>query len=640
MRGDGVDGPLLQRGSSTVFADLALQFVEEAIQECGDEPIPMVLLQAVILLTHWLLGRGVRGRAWRYLGVAVRAALELELHLVDAEPASSTPISPQQWIEDEERRRAWWAVWEMDVYASVIRRCRTEIDWSQNKTFLPVSDGFWAKGEPRPSCYLHQHFNERWKALKASQNDDPKTWYILINSLMKDAQTLNGPLSVEKDSGGDQADPVTTWAPTEERSQESHPNRNAAMRLATIRNALYCTLMALPHNLRYRGGPLTFGAKHVDRFRVLTQRKTDTHIYGIHFASQLTKTIIAKGYFIEASRDPSLHRGTSTERQSTPKSTAVWLSSHEALDLALEASDEILMIIRRSCDDQFRYVNPFFASTIWFAGAVQMIHRHLRCSDATERALVDSNFALLRLSHQQFATYWNLSVSLREHLEDVESGLRRLTMMMHKQASTERSGRNSTPSFGRSRKATSPGYRQASEVNDTAMHNYDRQVQELSDLSALKSPQRGVAATAATGENLPSERHISPDEQQQTRGARLQEDSGGTFDLSGPIADDGEYASSKADGGTDSHHHHIHQPLAMSSLMDIVETPMHDDLTADFPPLSEQPHVPGESLDPQGLTPLPPLEGEGGMLSSLSDADHAFDVVAYLETMQPFSTIY
>jgi hypothetical protein len=425
------NGDIMQQDGATKFSGLALKFVEEAIQECKDEPIPLVLLQALILLTHWLLIQGVKGRAWRYLGVAIRAACDLNLHLVDFNKLNTTYTSPQQWVEEEERRRAWWAIWEMDLFASIIRRCPTGIDWSRNKTYLPVRDEDWAKGDPQASCYLELNVSQRWKSLEASHNESPKAWFLVISSLIKDAQTFTSPTGIEDHFGDSQRPLEPDSVPGNRTHNEQILPRESALRLYTIRNALDCALLALPSSLSYRGTHLSFGTKDIDRSRALVQRAADASLYSIHFVSQLAKMMIAKGCFIGTSRYPKILNGCRPPTENVkPSSERAGLlpSSHEALDAALEAADEILSILRRSCDDQFRYVNPVLASTIWFAGAVQLVHRYLRSSDATDRALMDSNSDFLRLKHQKFVSYWNLPIALRKNLEEVETMLQHLAI--------------------------------------------------------------------------------------------------------------------------------------------------------------------------------------------------------------------
>jgi hypothetical protein len=134
----------------------------------------------------------------------------------------------------------------MDVFASVIRRCPTGIDWSQNKTLLPIDDENWFLGKPQQSCFLELGLVDRWKALQASGNQSPKAWFIIVNSFMKEAQTIPSPIGVNRDSSEQNQMSISCIQPSNEQTDE------ARSRLATIYNSLRCFKMALPLGLKYR----------------------------------------------------------------------------------------------------------------------------------------------------------------------------------------------------------------------------------------------------------------------------------------------------------------------------------------------------------------------------------------------------
>ena len=103
------------------FRTLSQVHIDQAFRECGDSKPTLVLLQALALSTFQQLIRGARGLAWRSLGTCVRVAYELDLHLVDSDEREQeinlTDKAAQSWCLDEEKRRIWWAIWEMDTFA-------------------------------------------------------------------------------------------------------------------------------------------------------------------------------------------------------------------------------------------------------------------------------------------------------------------------------------------------------------------------------------------------------------------------------------------------------------------------------------------------------------------------------------------
>lgn len=129
------DASSIQQYQSSHFADMASKKISQALDEYGDASCSLCLLQACILHSFYELTRSVRSRAWRVLGQCIRIAYgELQLHLVDQEfdsssPTADTDIDVEDWAQREEKRRAWWAIWEMDVFASTIRRLPTALDW-------------------------------------------------------------------------------------------------------------------------------------------------------------------------------------------------------------------------------------------------------------------------------------------------------------------------------------------------------------------------------------------------------------------------------------------------------------------------------------------------------------------------------
>jgi hypothetical protein len=131
--------------STTYWFELADGLIREGLDECPDEAPPICLLQAIIIITFQKLIRHVRGKARRALGECVRVAYELQLYLVDLEQDRDTAEDSNaqyrhDWIKTEERRRAWWAIWEFDIFASTIKRLPTALDWTLNKAYLPRCD--------------------------------------------------------------------------------------------------------------------------------------------------------------------------------------------------------------------------------------------------------------------------------------------------------------------------------------------------------------------------------------------------------------------------------------------------------------------------------------------------------------------
>ncbi|KAM0244422.1 hypothetical protein ACHAP5_006224 [Fusarium lateritium] len=414
-------GPRLPPGcaplSTSHLSNLARQSLNVAISECEDESLPFCVLQALILVTHCLLVQGVGGRASRYLGICIQSAYQLNLHLVDAGHLSGeTTLDAVRWCEDEERRRAWWAIWDMDVLASVIGRCPASIDWSLNETFLPAEDERWDRSEPQASCHLDHDISKRWKALSSTGNKSPRAWLSVVSSYVKDAQRITSPTAVEG---------------------PHQKGTDAAMnRLMALLNNLHCTSVWMPEELKYRYQYLHFGSREPNRMKATADRLQHASIYSTHCLIQLAKLMINRYWIFQSvktgsfsdndkhrppgyvSNDNSWHGRLEFPDRGRPPANASL-----ALNQYLEASDEVCTLVRRSYEDHYKYVQPYLANTIWLAGAVQLFHKLLVPSTTTGQELIISNFQVLNTTYKRFSQYWNISKTLQNNLEVVESEL-------------------------------------------------------------------------------------------------------------------------------------------------------------------------------------------------------------------------
>lgn len=410
------------------FNALALQFIKQALDECCDETPPFCLLQAMALSTFYQLTNGVRGRAWRLLGSCVRIAYELRLHLVDYEGRSDSPkvgVDLARWSADEERRRCWWTIWEMDVFASTIRRCPTAIDWSMNDTYLPVADAHWFNNRYHASCFLEKKPMERWKKLKKCGNESPTAWFIVINSLMRNAQVL---------SRGNLQGILPGSDPNNNGAQLIHYFRNTfrkkrseedSTQLTLLVHALRCTTSSLPEALTYRGENLCFSARDLTQVTEHSNReirRLHSAKYSIYLMTQLARFMIYHHYafgeiadgtiFADKPRSPAF--GWTVAEQEHP-------TNCEGLRNCLEAADNILAITNRCADHHVQFVNPFLASTVWLATSLQILRKVFAPEAHTE--LTDSKCEILKLSCQQYTQFWRTPLALLENLDSLEERL-------------------------------------------------------------------------------------------------------------------------------------------------------------------------------------------------------------------------
>ncbi|KAL4812580.1 hypothetical protein BDW67DRAFT_178620 [Aspergillus spinulosporus] len=376
------------------FLNVALQQIDEALDECGDDTPPLCLLQACVLAAHCQLTQGVLGRAWRTLGSCVRLAYEMNLHLVDVQGPrhAAAAVDIAKWCSDEEQRRAWWAIWEMDVFATTIRRTPTAIDWSQIEILLPVDDEHWFQCQPQESCFFEPDPIRRWKVLESCGNQSPKAWFIVINSLMKEAQRISSPRGIPSRSQSDQVD-------------------KARHQLEIIANSIQCFQLALPDHLKYKNQDLTFDSR--------SARRLNSAVYNIHMMTHLARLMVYRYDVFKGRVRVSL---PSHDHQHEVSSNSRTEGEHAAVREYFDAADRILGIIHRSSADHIQYIMPFLSSTIWLASAVQLMRSQL-CRSGTLKSVVKSRYEVLHLTYKKCVQFWDMHPAVQQSLETLEKQL-------------------------------------------------------------------------------------------------------------------------------------------------------------------------------------------------------------------------
>lgn len=406
------------------FLDMSLRFIDEALDTCGDEAPPICIVQALIIATHCRLTRGVHGKAWRMLGMCVRLAYELDLHLLDAQDASEAGRDdPLKWRLAEEERRAWWAIWEMDVFASTIRRTPTGIDWRQMETHLPVDDAHWFRDHPVPSSVLERDPVQRWKSLQDSGNRSPIAWFLVINSLMKDAQLISSPPGMPFRS--DRKSSPQRSGRKGGASPYSRSIDKSRQKLEILANAVQCFVMALPQELRYRNQYLSFDAAPISG-NPGSLRNLHCGIYNIFMMIQLSRLMIYRydlfGHHAHQTCQP-IGAGQFGPHDSRGEGSLAFQDSENlSVQQYFEAADNILTIVSRCSENHIRHINPFMSSTIWLATAVQLVRKYYG-PGLPSPGLIQSRFYVLHMTYDRCTKFWGSRTAMGQNLEMLEGQL-------------------------------------------------------------------------------------------------------------------------------------------------------------------------------------------------------------------------
>ena len=412
----GINGITDMHHHPGYFLDLALQFVDDALRECGQETPPLCILQALIITEYCQLTGGVRGKAWRSLGICIRLAYELNLHVVDAvSSGDATKVDKVRWGIDEEKRRAWWAIWEMDIFASTIRRCPTGINQMHIETLLPVEDEDWFQNRPQQSCFLERDVVYTWKSLQKCGNESPKAWYIVINSLMQEARHLSSPRGVRSSSAS-----YATHSPLINRKSQDGTGDIATetrQKLATLLNSVHCFVLALPSRLQYRGQYLDFATQN--SVETLSTRQLHSSIYSIYMMTQLASLMV---HHYDAFGGPDRARCTAHGSNSRNAAETAGTIDSMALSKYFEAADNILTIVQRSAPEHVQHINPCLSSTIWLASATQLVRKQFM-PPGSNHDLVKSKFEVLHMTYKKAVEFWDIQTALQKNLETLEAQL-------------------------------------------------------------------------------------------------------------------------------------------------------------------------------------------------------------------------
>lgn len=402
---------------------LSLQYINSSLEACSSNAPPLCLLQAITLAAYYKLINGVYGPAWRLVGTGVRIAYELRLDLIDCKGEVKAPTCDSElldWTLDEERRRCWWALWEMDIFSSTIQRTPTAINWSMNETFLPVSDEYWFSNTYQTSCLLRGAPEERWKSLKKAGNENSVAWANLFASLMHDGRIL----CEESMKGIVNADHQNDVSKLAQYYSQAYRRKVQQMsdRLSDLVRVYQDAVENLPASLSYQGESLSFDL--VDGEDPLSVRRTSTAKYSVHMMSASARYMIYQNYVFADVVDGLIPMSFSTDTHESFRPDTLSkenLMVRKGFRNYLATSAMVLQLIAHCPEDHVRYVNPYYASTTWIAAAILVFKRfvlHHNSSDLSQR-----QYDLLRRTYLRFSQTWETPSALLQNLDSLEARL-------------------------------------------------------------------------------------------------------------------------------------------------------------------------------------------------------------------------
>ncbi|KAF9890054.1 hypothetical protein FE257_006734 [Aspergillus nanangensis] len=378
--------PLL-RGEQ--FAKAAQALYDSRQQDPDEPPLSMRYLQGFILVTFYRMTVRPSYQAWIGIGICSRLAHALSIHEVDRNTEPHQRPTAQDWVDREEKRRAWWIIYEMDNFASYISGRPFSIDSSRADVLLPISDAAWFECHPAPSGFIStKGVATAWRSLVDSGNQDAYAWFLISSYLCRIAQ---------------------------EEADKRHPTPAG---LSIVQSAIQCFLLSLPPCLRLsRQG-----------FRSHSFRDANW-VGSIHLlidSAQLTIALAVRKQDLLPQYGESYPRNQHRPSNGFPTTGPRASNSTTLTDLEcygqLSGKNRLHGMRVWSADD-VHCVNPFMSvalvapAAVHFAAGVAAAWEQ----DGTEEALSELEGAMIEMVLNRIAEYWGIGTFCRDLLQALKA---------------------------------------------------------------------------------------------------------------------------------------------------------------------------------------------------------------------------
>ncbi|KAF9884372.1 hypothetical protein FE257_001828 [Aspergillus nanangensis] len=370
--------PLL-RGEQ--FAKAAQALYDSRQQDPDEPPLSMRYLQGCILVTFYRMTVRPSYQAWIGIGICSRLAHALSIHEVDRDTGTHQGPTAQDWVDSEEKRRAWWIIYEMDNFASYISGRPFSIDSSHADVLLPVSDAAWFELHPAPSGFIStKGVATAWRSLVDSGNQDPYAWFLISSYLCRIAQ------------------------------EEADKRHRAPAGLSIVQSVIQCFLLSLPPRLRLlrqEFGPHSFrDANWVGSIHLLID------------SAQLTIALAARKGDLPPQYGESYPRNQ--RRPSNGFTTTGPRASNSTTLTDFECYGQLsgknrLHGMRVWSADDVHYVNPFMSVALVAPAAMHFAASASAAweQDGTEEALSELEGAMIEMVLNRIAEYWGIGIFCR-----------------------------------------------------------------------------------------------------------------------------------------------------------------------------------------------------------------------------------
>ncbi|KAK4168489.1 fungal-specific transcription factor domain-containing protein [Cladorrhinum sp. PSN259] len=166
----------------------------------GMENLSVKSLQALVILALDLCGSGNGPPGWNIMAIITRAVVQLGL-AVESNSLSVAPTQPsiytlramilpepQDFIEEESRRRLFWMVYLLDRYATIVTAFEFALDDREIDRTLPCRDDLWFKNQKVETRWFHVEGGRRARAsrqeIENPENLGAFSHYVEILSIL------------------------------------------------------------------------------------------------------------------------------------------------------------------------------------------------------------------------------------------------------------------------------------------------------------------------------------------------------------------------------------------------------------------------------------------------------------------------
>lgn len=180
-----------EKDRGAVFMRKLVKLSDDLVSFVSTEVPSLPLLQACILITYYHRSCNPPNDAKRLVEVCLRIAEQLDLHTIDKSTSDQArgeinATAEHEMVAAEEKRRAWWSLWELDALESILNRCASGISLDQVHVRLPMSDEAWFAEKPETAPMFNFEISSCWTVLKGSVQHE-RAWFLVSNYILVQA---------------------------------------------------------------------------------------------------------------------------------------------------------------------------------------------------------------------------------------------------------------------------------------------------------------------------------------------------------------------------------------------------------------------------------------------------------------------